>query len=218
MTFRHSGTKIMTRYQILCYRDHFDAFKSIANEKICAIPAEPQDDFAILVCVSSDRMIGFDSSEDSDKLLGLLFKDCFTTQGTNLAGPVEELPSHYSFNYAFKPKSDAFEHMLNDHKKFELDSKRFRVLARHGRLCIPPTPTPLTPFLTNPKRPISPELYLKLMDTCHYVAMGVISGEYGFGAFRVFSKNLDFFFNQLKQLMGDTGELIYVTPTQLPNN
>ena len=206
----------MTRYQILCYRDHFEAFKAIANEKTCAIPAEPMDDFAILVCVNNDRTIGFDSSEDSDKLLGLLFKDCFTTQGTNLTGPVEEVPSRYSCNYAFKPKSDAFERMIKDHEKFELDTKRFRVLARHGRLCIPPTPTPLTPFMRNSKRPISLELYLMLMDTCHYVTMEVISGEHGFGAFRVFSKNLDFFFNQLKQLMGDTGELIYVNPTQLP--
>jgi hypothetical protein len=205
----------MTAYMILCYKDSFESYRKTANDVIRAIPAKREDEFALLTCVNSEQSLGFDVSEKSQRLLGSLFKSCYTTCGEKMAGPTSAV-SRYSSSYAFKPKCHSFGSMIEQHENFEINTKKFQIMSRHGRSFPRPGPTPLTAFLKNSNRPISQELYQELMKTCHYVAIEAASGEHGYGAFEVFSENLDVFFQDLTRLMDDSGELIFVSHSQIP--
>lgn len=204
-----------TQYRLLCYRDSFESYRKITNDIIRAIPAEPLDQVALLVCVNSDGKIGFDSSVNSQILLGTLFKGACIVHGEKLS-QVASVSSRYSGRYTFKPKCDSFFNLIKEHDNFELSNKKYQIMSRHGKRIAQPTPALLTDFLKNLKRPINRELYKILQETCHYTAISVESGEHGFGAFQVISNNLDFFFEQLKSLMDETGELIFVSHNQLP--
>lgn len=77
--------------------------------------------------------------------------------------------------------------------------KKYEILSRHREVQPPPKPE-LTVFLEDPTLHISNQIYELFINTCHYVCISKLSGEYGYGAFDVFSNNLDFFFNELNKL------------------
>lgn len=202
----------MTEYQLLCYRARFESFKKITS---LTLPANSQDEFAKLVCVSRKGKIGFNSSQAAEILLGSLAKGCYILAGKKLSYLSKAVPGE-SRAYAFKPKDVSFEGLIAEYEKVERDAKKFQIMSRNGRACLSPKPSILSDFLKNTGHPISTELYQRLMETCHYVSREIASGEHGYGAFEVFSKNLEVFFNDLKKLMGTSGELIFVNHSQLP--
>lgn len=51
---------------------------------------------------------------------------------------------------------------------------------------------------------------LFLKRTCHYAIIAQVSGEYGYAAFNVFSKNLDFFFDEFSLILDESSELVFV--------
>jgi hypothetical protein len=202
-------------YKILCYRDRFENFKKIAAERTGNFPAKPTDDFARLVCVNSEGRVGFDKSEDASGLIGTMaIGNFWPWQDKMLCIGTPE--GRYGRGYVFRPNSDAFERLVKEHEKYDLDTKKFMIMRRHGRLCPEPTPSLLSPFLTNSRRPIGRKLYKRFMEICHYVTMEPGAYEHSTGGFEVFSENLDFFFNELGQLLGQSGELIFTDHTQLP--
>lgn len=204
-----------TQYRLLCYKDSFESYRKIANDIIRKIPAEPLDQVALLVCVNSDGKIGFDSSVNSQILLGTLFNGAYIVHGEKLS-QVASVSSRYSGRYTLKPKCDSFLDLIKEHDNFELANKKYQIMSRHGKRIDQPKPALLTDFLKNLKRPLNRELYQVLRQKCHYIAISVASGEHGFGAFQVISSNLDFFFEQLKSLMDETGELVFVSHARLP--
>lgn len=202
------------KYKILCYRDHFENFRKITYASVGRIPAKPNDDFARLISVNSEGKIGLHHSEDASKLISLMSMGNYFPSRDKMCC-VTEPGAMYGFGYAFRPKCNAFESLIKEHAKFDLDTRKYKVMKRHGRPCAEPTPVLLTPFMRNAHRPIGRKLYKKIIETCHYVTMEA-AYEYNSGGFEVFSDNLDFFFDELKDLMGQSGELIYMHHTQLP--
>jgi hypothetical protein len=64
---------------------------------------------------------------------------------------------------------------------------------------------------------ISQETYKLFKNSCQYVAIAKISGEYGHGAFDVFSSDLNYFFDEFFSITGESVDLIMVdNPTELP--
>lgn len=202
----------MTEYQLLCYRASFESFNKLTSSKI---PANSYDEFALLVCVSKKGKVGFNSSEAAEILLGSLAKGSYVLAGGRLSYVSTTVPGE-SRSYAFKPKDDSFQRLLKEYEKAELDAKKFQIMSRNGRACLPPASSILSGFLKNIGHPISTELYQRVIETCHYVTKEIASGEHGYGAFEVFSDNLDVFFSELKELIGKSGELIFVNHSQIP--
>lgn len=105
--------KLVTGYKILCYRDSFESYKRITNDRIREIPASAQDDFALLVCVNNEKLIGFDKSSKALDLLGLLFKGCYSASGDEMLHVAQAAP-RYSGGYTFKPRCNSFENMIRE--------------------------------------------------------------------------------------------------------
>jgi hypothetical protein len=165
-------------YKIFCYRDRFENFKKIAAERTGNFPAKPTDDFARLVCVNSEGRVGFDKSEDASHLIGTMaIGNFWPWQDKMLCIGTPE--GRYGRGYVFRPNSDAFECLVKEHEKYDLDTKKFLIMRRHGRLCPEPMPSLLSPFLTNSRRPIGRKLYKRFMEICHYVSMEPTSTERG---------------------------------------
>ncbi|RRV05650.1 hypothetical protein EGJ27_17715 [Pseudomonas sp. v388] len=205
----------MSAYKILCYRDKFEFYKRITSPKTREIPANEQDEFALLVCITTEGDIGFDASADAALLLGALAQGSYVLAGAELFYESNILPAE-SRAYTFRPKDQYFGNMIKAYEKSELDAKKYKIMSRHRRPCPIPKTTSLTEFLKLQGHPINERLYKEIIENCHYVTKEVGSGEHGHGALEVFSDNLDFFFDDLKRLINGKGELIFVDHSQLP--
>lgn len=58
-------------------------------------------------------------------------------------------------------------------------------------------------------------LYSELQNACHYVISPVLSGEHGRGAFNVFARNLDFFFEEFESVLRGSAEISFVHESDL---
>ncbi|MGE8099538.1 hypothetical protein [Pseudomonas fluorescens] len=199
----------MKHYRILCYRSKFDEFKKASSERINKIPAENNDDFALLASVDKKGSVGFDKTSQGCAAIKSLVSSCYYV---DIDGKLQS-PSTKELNYMplfmFRDKGGEFEEAVSAHRQYEKDIKRYAVLSRY-RGVEKPEPAMLTGFLLSDGFSISLDVYELLKNTCHYVAIAKISGEYGYGAFDVFSSSLDFFFDEFSSIAGESAEWVMV--------
>lgn len=198
----------MKHYRVLCCRSKFDEFKKTSNERINKIPAENNDDFALLASVDQKGSVGFDRTSQGCAAIKSLVASCYYV---DIDGKLQS-PSMKELNYMplfmFRDKG-GFEEAVYAHKQYGKDIKKYEILSRH-RSVEKPEPAMLTGFLLSDGFSISRDVYELLKSTCHYVAISKISGEYGYGAFDVFSSSLDFFFDEFSLIAGESAEWVMV--------
>jgi hypothetical protein len=203
-------------YKIICYRAKFDDFKKTSSSRIRNIPAEISDDFALLASVDQNGLIGFDRSKEGAAAIRSLVANCYYIDINGQLQPPSSKKLHYVPFFMFRDKDGEFGRAVNEHRRYEVDLKKYEILSRH-RAVDKPTPHTLTKFLEIDEFPISQEAYNFFKHACRYVAITKISGEYGHGAFDVFSSNLNCFFDEFCSVVGESAEWIMIdNPSQLP--
>ncbi|MFJ2480764.1 hypothetical protein ACIOWE_10850 [Pseudomonas sp. NPDC087598] len=206
----------MKNYKIICYRAKFDAFKKFTSSRIKSIPAGINDDFALLASVDQNGSIGFDKTTQGVTAIKSLITKCYYIDINRKL----QLPSNKELRYMpffmFRDKDGEFERAVSAHRRYEVDVKKYEILSRH-RSVEKPTPPILTVFLQNDELPISQDVYNLFKNACQYVAIAKISGEYGYGAFDVFSGDLNYFFDEFGGIAGEFAVWTVVDdPSQLP--
>nr|WP_315447264.1 hypothetical protein [uncultured Pseudomonas sp.] len=206
----------MKNYKIICYRAKFDTFKKFTSSRIRSIPGGIDDDFALLASVDQNGSIGFDKTTQGVAAIKSLIARCYYI---DINGKLQS-PSNKELRYMplfmFRDKEGEFERAVNAHRRYEIDVKKYEILSRH-RSVEKPTPPILTVFLQNDELSICQDVYSFFKNTCQYVAIAKISGEYGYGAFDVFSGDLSCFFDEFGGVAGEFAEWIMVDDSsQLP--
>ncbi len=206
----------MKNYKIICYRAKFDDFKKNSSSRIRSIPAEVNDDFALLASVDQNGLIGFDRSEGGATAISSLVASCYYIDINGELQPPSSKELHYMPFFMFRDKDGAFERAVSEHRRYEVDVKKYKILSRHRRV-EKPTPSTLTIFLQSDEFSITQEVYNFFKNACRYVAITKISGEYGHGAFDVFSSDLNFFFDEFCSIAGRGAEWVMIDdPSELP--
>jgi hypothetical protein len=201
---------------VICYRAKFDDFKKTSSSRIRNLPAEINDDFAVLASVGKNGPIGFDKSKEGAAAIKSLISNCYYIDINGELQPPSSKELHYMPFFMFRDKDGRFERAVNAHRRYELDVKKHEILSRH-RSVEKPRPPALTVFLQSDEFSISQETYKLFKSSCQYVAIAKISGEYGHGAFDVFSSDLNYFFDEFFSITGESVDLIMVdNPTELP--
>jgi hypothetical protein len=74
---------------VICYRAKFDDFKKSSSGRIRNLPAEINDDFAVLASVGQKGSIGFDKSKEGAAALKSLISNCYyiDIDGKNFSPP-----------------------------------------------------------------------------------------------------------------------------------
>lgn len=206
----------MKNYEIICYRAKFDDFKKTSSSRIRNIPAEISDDFALLASVDQNGLIGFDRSKEGAAAIKSLVANCYYIDINGQLQPPSSKQLHYVPFFMFRDKNGEFGRAVSEHRRYEVDVKKYEILSRH-RAVDKPTPPTLTKFLQSDELSISQESYNLFKHACRYVAITKISGEYGDGAFDVFSSNLNCFFDEFRRVVGESAEWIMIdNPSELP--
>lgn len=201
---------------VICYRAKFDDFKKSSSGRIRNLPAEINDDFAVLASVGQKGSIGFDKSKEGAAAIKSLISNCYYIDIDGKLQPPSSKELHYMPFFIFRDKDGEFERAVNAHRRYEVDVKKHEILSRH-RSVEKPTPPALTVFLQSDEFSVSLETYKLFKNSCQYVAIAKISGEYGHGAFDVFSSDLNYFFDEFFSITGESADLIMVdNPTELP--
>jgi hypothetical protein len=205
-------------YKIICYRAKFDDFKKTSSARIKNIPAEVNDDFALLASVDQKGTIGFNKTIQGSAAIKALIASCYYIDiDGRLQSPSNNELCYMPF-FMFRDKDGEFELAVRAHRQYEIDIKKYEVLSRHRSVDKPIAPM-LTTFLQNDELSISHDVYELLKRSCHYVAIAKISGEYGHGAFDVFSNDLTYFFEEFGSITAGTAEWVMVdASSQLPIN
>ena len=115
-------------------------------------------------------------------------------------------------HFLFRDKDGEFEKLLAEHTKYENKLKKFNIISKYRKIDMP-NPSSLSSFLKNKEHPISGELYRELTSKCHYTVIAKLAGEYGFGAFDAFSKDIDFLLHEISELLGEAGQIKEVDST-----
>ncbi|WP_180698556.1 hypothetical protein [Pseudomonas crudilactis] len=201
---------------VICYRAKFDDFQKSSSGRIRNLPAEINDDFAVLASVGQNGSIGFDKSKKGAAAIKSLISNCYYIDINGELQSPSSKELHYMPFFMFRDKDGRFERAVNAHRRYELDVKKHEILSRH-RSVEKPRPPALTVFLQSDEFSISQETYKLFKSSCQYVAIAKISGEYGHGAFDVFSSDLNYFFDEFFSITGESADLIMVdNPTELP--
>ncbi len=201
----------MKTYRILCYKSEFSEFKHHANDPIAELPANKQDHFALIMAVSLDGGVGFDRTPHGGAAIDALVSKCFwvETHKMTINPPSRERSGGMPY-LLFRAKNDGFEKLLEEHREYDKNLRKYEVLIRH-RHAEKPAPAKLSSILESTHLRIrGKELYDALQETCHYVIVPVGSGEHGSDAFFVFSRNLDFFFKEFDAAVEGYAEIEFV--------
>jgi hypothetical protein len=211
-----SDTAQLKNYKIICHRAKFDDFKKSSSNRIRNIPAEINDNFALLASVDQSGSFGFDKTEKGAAAIKSLITNCYYIDINGKLQPPSSKKLHYMPFFMFRDKDGEFERAVSEHRRYEIDVKKYEILSRHRRV-EKPTPPTLTIFLQSDDFSISQEAYNLFKNACRYVAITKISGEYGHGAFDVFSGDLNCFFDEFYSVAGESAEWIMIdNPSQLP--
>ena len=208
----------MTDYSILYHTACFDQFKHGSSTRTERIGAPDAAEFALVMAKSQDGGIGFDQCAASGNLLKALISHCFHFNVQNALCPPPKTPPAYLPRMLFRDKNGRFKALHDEHMKFKQELKKHAILSRR-RESKPPSQPLLSAFLDDPQTEINSQVYELLAHSCHYVCMAKLAGEYGHGAFDVFSNDLEFFFTELAILAGPHTAIIPVEhPSALPMN
>lgn len=202
--------------EIVCFRDRFSEFKKISSERVASLPADPCDDFAICLAKNSGGDLGFSRTPEAARAELLLNERCYRLNFERNAIIPPGSPRRALEAVApmlFRAKDNRFEQAVKEYVKYDLDLKKYRIRSRHG-VCSPPAPRLLTEFMASGGRVISREAYAFFIESCHYVAMAHLGGEYGHGAINVFSDSLEFFFNELGSFSGNECHIVFVNDSK----
>ncbi|MGY2442973.1 hypothetical protein [Pseudomonas sp. SDO52101_S400] len=199
----------MENYRILYWRERFGDFKKSSSQRVNKIPAKKNDDFALVSSVDREGAVGFDRAPQGRVAINALISSCYFIDIDGRLQPPSSRTLGYMPLFIFRDKDKQFEKAVSAHGEYEKNYKKYKVLSRH-REAERPVPTILTKFLFDGELPMDKEVYEFLIAACHYVAVAKISGEYGFGAFDVFSDDLEFFFDEFRLFAGDAAEWVAV--------
>ena len=201
----------MSTYQILCYPAEFAEFKKHACEYISEMPADEHDQFATVMALSADGGVGFDKSSEGRDTISSLVSKCYRVDLRNMSiqPPLENYSGHMP-RLLFRAINGDFEKLLKEHITYEQNMKKYLVLSRH-RQADKPKESRLAGILQDENLPITgKDLYDILQKTCHYLLVPIISREHGQDAFIVFSRTLDYFFEEFNSIVDGHGELTFV--------
>ncbi|WP_347900845.1 hypothetical protein [Pseudomonas purpurea] len=205
----------MKRYKILCYKSEFYEFKRKSNDYIREMPAKEHDQFALLMAISPEGAVGFDTTPQGCSAISALASKCyFVDLRRPSIQPPQEKHTGLVPSFLFRDKSGEFEKLFDEHIKYENDIKKYKILSRH-RYAEKPSASTLASLLQSNSLSITKDVYDALQEACHYIIRPVMSGEHGRGAFNIFSNNLDFFFDEFKSIVGDSGEVTFVDASKL---
>lgn len=201
----------MSKYRILCYQSEFDDFKNYACEYINEMPADKQDQFAIIMALSMCGAVGFDRSCEGRETINALVSKCYWVDLGDLSiQPPQENYSGHMPRLLFRAKNADFEKLIEEHVTYERNMKKYMILSRH-RHADKPKESRLSAILQNNNLPITDkELFETLQETCSYLLVPIISREHGQDAFFVFSKNLNYFLEEFNSIVDGRGEITYV--------
>lgn len=204
----------MKDFKILCFKSEAREFQRDSSEYIARIPADPQDQFALVMAVGRDGAIGFDKSPEGVRALDEIVSKCYSL-GVNNSIQMPELPKNiFMPTLLFRDKCGRFEALMTAHKKYEAEHKKYKVLSRH-RDAQEPSASVLSTLLQDDQLLMNKMVYRGLQNACHYVISPILSGEHGRGAFNVFAKNLDFFFEEFKSVVGGSSGIAFVRESEL---
>lgn len=187
----------MTENTILYHKAQFHQFKKFSSTRIESICAPEIAEFSLVMAQNKNGNIGFDQSEEGHAFIKSLIANCYFLNMQNELCPPQDTSIVYAPQFLFRDNNGKFEKLYKEHQKYKNDLKKYEILSRH-RTVSPPTKPGLTIFLDDPTLSINSDTYELLTDSCHYICIAKISGEYGYGAFDVFANDLHFFFEELK--------------------
>lgn len=204
----------MKDFKILCFKSEAREFQRNSSEYIARIPADPQDQFALVMAVGRNGAIGFDKSPESVRALNEILSKCYSLCVNNSI-QIPELPENmFMPSLLFRDKSGRFEALMTAHKNYEAELKKYKILSRH-RDAQEPSASVLSTLLQDDQLLINEMVYRALQNACHYVISPILSGEHGRGAFNVFAKNLDFFFEEFNSVVSGSPGITFVHESEL---
>jgi hypothetical protein len=201
----------MSKYRILCYQSEFEDFKNYACEYINGMPADKQDQFAIIMALSMDGAVGFDRSCEGRETINTLVSKCYWVDLGNMSiQPPQEKYSGHMPRLLFRAKNEDFEKLIEEHVTYERNLRKYLIVSRH-RHTEKPKESRLAGILKDYNLPITEkELFETLQATCSYLLVPIISREHGQDAFFVISKNLDYFLEEFNSIVDGRGEITFV--------
>ncbi len=204
----------MKNFKILCSKSEARQFQRDSSEYIASIPADPQDQFALVMAVGRDGAIGFDKSPEGVRAINEVVSKCYSL-GVNNSIQMPESPQNMLMPpLLFRDKSGRFEKLTSAHAKYEADLRKYKIISRH-RDAQEPSASMLSTLLQDEQLLINEMLYSELQNACHYVISPVLSGEHGRGVFNVFARNLDFFFEEFESVLRGSGVISFVRESDL---
>jgi hypothetical protein len=103
-------------YRVLCYRTTFDIFKKASSGRVNKIPAENNDDFALLASVDQQGFVGFDKTTEGRNAIKSLVANCYyiDIDGKLQSPSIKELS--YMPLFMFRDKGGLFDEAVGAHK------------------------------------------------------------------------------------------------------
>ena len=204
----------MKSCKILCFKSDAQEFQKNSSGYISRIPAASQDQFALIMAVGCGGAIGFDKSPDGVRAINELASKCYSLGVNNSIQLPGSLQNMFMPPLLFRDKFGEFQALMNAHKKYEAELRKYKVISRHRDAQAPSAPM-LSTLLQDDQLAMNEMVYRGLQNACHYVISPVLSGEHGRGAFNVFARNLDFFFEELESVIGGSSGISFVRESEL---
>jgi hypothetical protein len=201
----------MGHYKIICFRSRFSEFKTHANDLISEMPADNNDEFALVMATSLRGAVGFGGTTQGDAAIRALVSKCYSVDLEHLsiqvpmAEGVERMP-----RLLFRDKAGRFEELVQEHLQYDKDLRKYNVISRYRSPARPKRST-LANILKDQRLSIvEKKSYEALNESCHYILRAVVSGEHGPDAFFAFSTDLSYFFDEFEKIVGGNAEIRFV--------
>lgn len=195
-------------FEVICYRAKFEEFRKFGSGWVGALPADHNEDFALICAIDEKGALGFDSSPSMRALIKKIILECYCVDISGVLMAPGGVKGKYMPMIFFKDRCGEFNSMVVEHERYLLALKKHSILSRYKPVELPAS-NPLSDFLMGEKRTISKSLYESLKKTCEFFCVAKLSGEYGWGAFDVTSRDLDGFLTKLKDYMPSEGRVTF---------
>lgn len=198
---------------IYIYTRSFSDFSTSAHEAISNIPADQNDQFALVVAQGSSGRVGFNASD-------FLFETFSRLIGkTEELGAKNQKPISYDFfsgKIYVKKNNDSLDHEIRKYEKIKIYRKKMEILERNGKDYINAPPALLEPLLDGKK--FSKEIYFFLLNNCDYCIFVYPSTEHGRFTIYAFSRDLKIFFGDLRSCLNNVEIKLISDSRKIPCN
>ncbi|WP_200627117.1 hypothetical protein [Pseudomonas sp. LAM2023] len=193
-------------FEVICYRAKFELFSKASSSWVAGLPADHDDDFALICAINQDGTLGFDRTPSAKEFVSALIAGCYCVDISGALLAPGDFRGQYMPSIFFKDRNGCFDRMAMEHERYLLELKKHAFLSRYKSLQSPCS-SPLSDFLLGGGRSVSKSLYVALMESCEFFCMSKLSGEYGWGAFDVTSSNMAGFLLDLENNIPAEGHI-----------